>query len=176
MKFDIVMICPPWKRWNTYRRRPIVLGDQIPPKIGRALEAFEFLEHSLGEFTSPDHMIFVWVTKKHSMDFREYLTRLGYQIRGSIMWVRPKWKSGGAQKTTEFLLIGSKGRIPVLSDEYMNIAESAFAGTVTNKLQKPKDAYELLENEFPRQRKLQLYGWTCRPGWTVFHKNDDKIK
>ncbi len=176
MKFDMVMVCPPWKRFGAYRRRPIILGDEIPPKTQRALEAFEFIEHTLRDFTSSDHMVYMWVNQKNVIDCRAYMSRLGYEMRGSIMWVRPKWKPGSYEKTVEFLLVGSKGKIPAFSNEYMNMIESAFTGMVTNRLAKPKDAYELLEMEFPGSRRLQLYGWTRRPGWTVFHRNDQKIK
>jgi N6-adenosine-specific RNA methylase IME4 len=174
MMFDIVMVCPPWKWFGIYRRRPIVLPDVIPPSIRRALEAFEFIEQSLRDFTASDHIAFVWVTSKKSMDGRAYMSSLGYQVRGSFMWVRPKWKPGSSEKTVEFLLICSKGKIPALSDEYMNRVESAFTGTVSHKSEKPQDTYELLENEFPNLRKLQLYGWTRRPGWTVLHRNEQK--
>jgi N6-adenosine-specific RNA methylase IME4 len=175
MKFDIIMVCPPWKRYSVYSNR-LILGDLIPPEIRRELEAFEFIDQALIDFASPDHMVFVWVKMKNATTYRTHMSRLGYRVRGSMTWIRPKWKIGSTEKTVEFLMIFSKGKIPVLSDEYLNMTESAFTETVSDKLEKPKEAYQLLEKEFPDLRKLQLYGWTDRPGWTVFHKNDDKIK
>ena len=175
MKFDIIMVCPPWKRYGVYRRR-LILGDEIPPKIRRSLEAFEFIDHALRNFTSPDHMVFVWAKMKNATDYRAHMSMLGYQVRGSMSWVRPKWKTGSSEKTVELLMIFSKGKIPLLTDDYMNMTESSFTETVTDRIAKPQEAYKLLEKEFPDLRKLQVYGWTKRPGWSVFHRNDEKIK
>lgn len=175
MKFDIVMVCPPWKRYGVFRKR-LIFGDLIPPKIRRELEAFEFIDHSLKNFTSPDHLVFVWAKKKNVNSYRSHMFLLGYRAHGSMTWVRPKWKIGSNKKTVEFLMIFSKGNMPLLPDEYVNIAESAFAKTVSDRLAKPLEAYKLLENEFPKLQKLQIYGWTKRPGWTVFHRNEEKIK
>ena len=175
MKFDIIMVCPPWKRYGVFRNR-LIFGDIIPPKIRRELDAFEFIDHSLQNFTSPDHLVFVWAKKKNVNGYRSHMFQLGYRARGSMTWVRPKWKIGNNGKTVEFLMIFSKGNMPILTDEYMNMSEAVFTETIAERTAKPQEAYKLLEKEFPTLRKLQVYGWTDRPGWTVFHRNDDKIK
>jgi N6-adenosine-specific RNA methylase IME4 len=76
----------------------------------------------------------------------------------------------------EFLLVGHKGEMPQVSDHYLKMADSHFTGTVKTRSAKPESAYEFLEAEFPFATKLQVYGYTKRAGWTVFHRNDEKIK
>lgn len=176
MNFNLIMVCPPWKRFTRFRTRGPCLPDNVPPKLNRAIEAFEFIQHILRDFTAHAHMVFVWVPGKYATDCREYMSRLGYTARGSFVWERPKWKRGSDKKTIEFLIVCHKGEMPQLSDRYLKMADSHFTGTVKNRLAKPESAYAFLEDEFPWAIKLQIYGWTTRPGWTVFHKNDKKIQ
>lgn len=176
MKFNLIMVCPIWKRFNRFRKRGPCLPDNLPPKLQRSIEAFEFIQQILRDFTRDAHMVFVWVPGKYTLDCREYMTRLGYTTRGSFIWVRPKWKRGSDKKTMEFLMVCQKGEMPKLSDHYLKMADSHFPGTVKSRSAKPKSAYEFLEEEFPSATKLQIYGYTKRPGWTVFHRNDEKIK
>ena len=170
------MICPPWKWFNRFRTRGPCLPDNSPPKLQRSIQAFEFIQQVLRNFTADRHMVFVWVPGKYATDCREYMTRLGYATRGSFIWVRPKWQSGSDKKTMEFLMVCHKGEMPQVSDHYLKMTDSHFPGTVRKRLEKPESAYEFLEEEFPLATKLQVYGYTERPGWTVFHKNDHKIK
>jgi N6-adenosine-specific RNA methylase IME4 len=165
MKFNLIMVCPPWKRFNRFRTRGPCLPDNLPPKLQRSIEAFEFIQQILRDFTTDEHLVFIWVPGKYAMDYREYMARLGYTTRGSFIWVRPKWKSGSDEKTMEFLMVCHKGKMPQVSDHY-----------VKNRSAKPESAYKFLEEEFPWARKLQVYGNTKRPGWTVFHRNEEKIK
>jgi N6-adenosine-specific RNA methylase IME4 len=176
MTFNLIMICPPWKHFNRFRTRSMILPDNIPPKLNRSIMAFEFIQQILRNFTRGDHLVFVWVPGKFTSDYREYMVRQGYTSHGSFMWIRPKWKMGSDKKTVEFLLVFHKGNMPKLSDHYIKMADSHFSGTVKSRSEKPESAYELLEEEFPMASKLQVYGYTNRPGWTVFHQNDDKIK
>lgn len=176
MNFNLIMVCPPWKRFNRFRTRGPCLPDNLPPKLNRSIEAFEFIQHILRDFTADEHMVFVWVPGKYATDCREYMAHLGYTACGSFIWVRPKWKRGSDKETIEFLIVCHKGEMPQLSDRYLKMADSHFTGTVKNRSAKPESAYEFLEEEFPWAIKLQIYGWTTRPGWTVFHKNDKKIQ
>ncbi|GAC1310416.1 MAG: hypothetical protein NVSMB24_27600 [Mucilaginibacter sp.] len=73
-------------------------------------------------------------------------------------------------------MVCHKGDISQVSDHYFNMEDSYLPGTVNNRSAKPESAYEFLEKEFPWAMKLQVYGWTKRPGWTVFHKNNEKIQ
>lgn len=176
MKFNLIMVCPPWKRFNRFRTRGPCLPDNLPPKLKRSIETFDFIQQILRDFTTAEHLVFIWVPGKYAMDCREYMTRLGYTTRGSFIWVRPKWKSGSDEKTMEFLMVCHKGKMPQVSDHYLKMTDSHFVGTVKNRSAKPESAYGFLDEEFPQAKKLQIYGCNKRPGWTVFHRNDEKIK
>lgn len=176
MKFNVIMLCPPWKRFNLFRTRGPCLPDNLPPRLQRSIEAFEFIQQILRDFTNEVHMVFVWAPGKYALDCREYMARMGYTIRGSFVWVRPKWKKGSGKKTMEFLLACHQGQMPQVSDHYLQMTDSHFPGTVKNRSAKPESAYEFLEKEFPCAMKLQIYGYTKRPGWTVFHRNEPNIK
>jgi hypothetical protein len=86
MNFNLIMVCPPWKRFDRFRTRALILPDNLPPKLNRSIEAFEFIQQVLRNYTKGAHMIFVWVPGKYTSDCREYLTRLGYTTHGSFVW------------------------------------------------------------------------------------------
>ena len=176
MNFNLIMVCPPWKQFNRFRTRGPCLPDNLPPKLQKSIEAFEFIQQILRNLTAEKHMVFVWVPGKYAMDCREYMACLGYTIGGSFTWLRPKWKRGSDKKTIEFLMVCHKGEMYQVSDAYLKMEDSYFTGIVKKQTAKPESAYEFLEKQFPCATKLQVYGWTKRPGWTVFHKNDDKIQ
>ena len=175
MKFDVIMVCPPWKLFNRYRTRGPCLPDNLPPKLQRSIDAFEFIRQILWNFAADKHTVFVWVPTKYAMDCRQYMARLGYTVGGVFTWLRPKWKRGSNKKALEFLMVCHKGEVSQVSVHFLKMEDSDLPGTVRKQTAKPESAYEFLEKEFPWASKLQVYGRNRRPGWTVFHKNNKKI-
>ncbi|MES2060432.1 MAG: MT-A70 family methyltransferase [Bacteroidota bacterium] len=176
MKFDLIMICPPWKLYNRYRTRGPCLPDNLPPQLQRSINAFEFIRQALWNFTADRHTVVVWVPSKQAVDCRKYMARLGYTVGGTFTWLRPRWQRGSDKKTMEYLMVCHKGDVCQVSLHFLNMEIPNFPGTVKKRSAKPASVYEFLEKEFPLASKLQVYGWTKRPGWTVLHRNDEKIK
>lgn len=111
MKYELFMICPPWKQYRDYKRSNKILTDSIPPKMWRALRAFNFIETCLAELAFQEHVIMVWVTDKFTEECREYMGRLGYQYDTCLIWKRAKWKRGSTNEVFEYLMVFSKGRL-----------------------------------------------------------------
>jgi N6-adenosine-specific RNA methylase IME4 len=171
MKFNLIMVCPPWKHYNRYKTRGPILSDYLPPKLDRAMQAFEFIRDILRDFTTDEHIAAVWVPVNHAIACREYMIGLGYTAGGSFTWLRPNLKKFSERNRMEFLIIFYKGKMSQIADRYLQKADAHFTGMVKRRSAKPDNAYRFLEEEFFLANKLLVYGWTTRPGWTVFHKN-----
>jgi len=172
MKFSIVMICPPWKRYRKYRLASGSMIDNLPGKMLRAWLAFRFIENGLSSFTSANHIALVWAASKNTEDCKAYMRKLSYELHGTMIWVRPRWKIGTAEKVAEYLMVFTKGNADDLPAVLKGKLETTFTQEVTKRCQKPADAYQFIDAVFPGIEKLQIYGQTTRPGWTVFHRNE----
>lgn len=175
MKYPIIMLDIPWKDYNNYKRGRQFLTDNIPPGLLIASAPFNFLQSCLSTLSSPDHLLFVWVTEKHTQNCREYMERLGYNYDHFFVWQRPKWKGHNHSEIFEYLMVYHKGQL--LQPAYPlpdSLAES-LKGKVYNRKYKPEGAYQLIENLYPNQAKLQLFGRLQRPFWHIFYDNHDLL-
>jgi N6-adenosine-specific RNA methylase IME4 len=174
MKCEVIMICPPWKQYRIYRRSHRILTDNIFPKMLKAMLAFQFLGECLEYLVSPDHVVFIWVTEKFTEECKDYMKRLGYQYHQYLIWHRPKWKRGASKEVFEYLMVYYKGTLPLRQITFPDPLKSPFTARVKNRKRKPADAYNLIESLFPNRSKLQIFGYTRRPGWNVIHHNNKK--
>lgn len=172
MKYELYLICPPWKQYRAYKRSNKIMTDSIPPSMWRALRAFNFIETCLAELAFQEHVVMVWVTEKFTEECREYMGRLGYQYDTYLIWKRPKWKRGSTTEVFEYLMMFQKDGYKVPAIDFPDPLESPFSGKVKFKGQKPDDAYVLIEALYPTRAKVQIFGNCQRPGWDVFQRNN----
>lgn len=172
MKYELIMACPPWKHFRSYRFAAASLSDQIPPKYQRALNAFGFVFDNLRELSTADHIFLVWAAGKHCADFKGDMEWREYRYHGAIPWVRPRWRPGSGEKTIEYLLVYSKGNIAELAGDAALQSPQGFTGKVRDRQHKPLDAYQWIDSLFPNRRKMQLYGADRHPGWTICHRTE----
>ena len=172
MKYELIMVCPPWKQYRAYKRSNKIMIDSIPSTMWRAIRAFDFIESCLANLASQEHIVFVWVTEKFTEDCREYMGRLGYKYDRYLVWKRPKWKRGSNQEVFEYLFLFQKDGYWPPQGDFPEALASPFTGKVKHRSQKPDDAYALIEALFPTRAKVQVFGTCRRRGWDLFHRND----
>ena len=171
MKYNVFMLCPPWKKYRLNKKFKVILMDNVPPKIWRARRAFDFLKNCLTELSDNEHAVYAWVTAKFTDDCREYIEGLGYNYVTTLFWKRPKWKPGSFCEVFEYLMVFEKKGYKPSVKNYPDPLEAPFNGNVKTRGEKPDDAYALIEQLHPTGAKIQLYGSCRRPGWDVFHRN-----
>lgn len=172
MKYELFMICPPWKQYRVYKRSHKILSDSLPPKMWRAIRAFNFIETCLADLALQEHVIMVWVTGKFTEECDEYMARLGYRYDAYLLWKRPKWKRGSATQVFEYLMVYQKDGYKTPVRNFPDPLEAPFTGKVKFRGQKPEDAYAFVETLYPTRAKVQLFGSCRRPGWDIFSRND----
>jgi N6-adenosine-specific RNA methylase IME4 len=152
----------------------MLMVDNIPPRMRKAMLVFGFLEDCLNQLISSDHIVFIWVTEKFTEECKDYMKRLGYEYHQYLIWYRPKWNRGSSKKVFEYLMIYYKGKLPLRQITFPDPLKSPFTAGVKNRKRKPADAYALIESLFPNRSKLQIWGYTRRPSWNVIHHNNHK--
>jgi N6-adenosine-specific RNA methylase IME4 len=172
MKYELFMICPPWKQYRAYKKSNKILTDSIPPKIWRAIRAFNFIECCLTDVASKHHIVLVWVTEKFTEDCCEYMNRLDYQYDTYLIWKRAKWKRSNTGEVFEYLFVFQKDGYWPPKSAFPEPLASPFTGKVKHRNQKPEDAYAMIEELYPTRAKVQIFGNCMRRGWDVFHRND----
>lgn len=172
MQYELFLICPPWKQYRAYRKSHKILTESIPPKMWRALRAFNFMETCLSELASKHHVVLVWVTEKFTEECREYMSRLGYRYDTYLIWKRAKWRRGSAGEVFEYLFVFQKDGYWPPQKDFPDALQSPFIGKVKSRQQKPEDAYRLIEELYPTRARVQLFGTCRRRGWDLFHRNN----
>lgn len=167
------MINPKWSQYKDYKMAKMNLSESIPQEEIRAMRAFHFLEECLRDLSYPNHILFVWVTEYYVQDCCSYMNRLGYRYYARFIWTN---KPANVQPAREYLLMYYKGNFLPFTINFSGPLKLTFTGSVKTQKCKPAAAYSMIDAFYPYWSKLQLFGWTRRPGWSVFHQNEKKYK
>jgi N6-adenosine-specific RNA methylase IME4 len=167
------MINPQWSLYKDYKMAKMNLSESIPPEEIRAMRSFHFLEDCLRDLSFPNHILFVWVTEYYMQDCCGYMNRLGYRYYARFIWAK---KAANAQPAREYLKMYYKGIFLPFTINFSGPFKLMFTGSVKTQESKPAAAYKMIDDFYPYWSKLQIFGWTRRPGWSVFHQNDKKLK
>jgi N6-adenosine-specific RNA methylase IME4 len=163
MKFEVLMIVPPWNLFRTYSRSYFHLTDRIPGKMFRATAAFGFLEECLRTMSKPDHVVLVWVRDRYLEDCKYYFNSLGYRYDRLFIWTGPR-KSKGSKRSCEYLLQFQKGAGIIARMPAPEPSSIVFSGSAGKRKGKPDQAYAIVETRYPACAKIQLFGNLRRPG------------
>lgn len=80
MNYEVYMICPPWRQYRNYQRSQRWMMDNLPPKTLKAMKAFYFIRDCLEIGSSPNQMLFVWVTSKFTEDCQGIYEAVGVYL------------------------------------------------------------------------------------------------
>ena len=176
MQYKVIMISPDWQLYHIYKLSKLNLSESIPSEEIRAMTSFHFLEDCLRELSFPNHVLFVWIMEEDLDNCNDYMNRLGYRYYAQFTWAK---FSGNADQTafgSEYLLMYYKGTFLPFTISAKTPLKLVFTGKVNTRKNKPADAYNLIDGLYPCWSKLQIFGWTKRPGWSIFHQNEKLYK
>ncbi|KAJ3196681.1 hypothetical protein HDU67_003962, partial [Dinochytrium kinnereticum] len=146
MKFDVIMMDPPWQLASHAPSRGVAIGyDQLPDS---AIEALPL--HLL----QTDGFIFVWVINAKYTKAFDLFEKWGYTYCDDITWVkrtvnRRMAKGHGyyLQHAKETCLMARKGNDPVGCRH--NIGSDVIYSERRGQSQKPEEMYEMIEEMVP---------------------------
>lgn len=157
-EFEVIYADPPWKyEFSETEKRS--LDNQYPQ-----MELDEICK--LKFKTTPDAILFLWVTSPKLEEGLKVLNSWGFTYRTNMVWVKDKIGMGYyARQRHELLLIGTKGKIGTPEPE--NRPNSVIESPRTKHSEKP-DLYEIIEKMYPHRKYLELFARTKVEGWESF--------
>jgi N6-adenosine-specific RNA methylase IME4 len=119
----------------------------------------------VGKLAKADAHLWLWVTNATLFAGRAVMEAWGFTYRSCLTWVKPGLGLGSSylRNNTEHLLLGTKGRAPVL---YRSQPTWLFAPKQEHS-HKPEEQYAVIERCSPGPY-LELFARRKRPGWQVW--------
>ena len=142
MKFDCIVIDPPWQ----YRKKETggTLQSGASQKYSTlSLKELKDLSSLIKQVSKPNCVMFLWVTNPMIQEGLELLEIYGFEYKTLITWVKGNtfglgyWYRGN----TEHMILGTKGKIKAFHSQEINV----FHSDIREHSQKPIKSYELIE-------------------------------
>ena len=142
MKFDVIVLDPPWEYRNLHVGGTSTSGasEQYPTLSFKELKGLAPLIKKVSE---KDCCMFLWVTNPMLQEGLELLKEYGFEYKTIITWVKSNTKSMGYwyRGNTEHMILGVKGNIKAFHSQEINV----FHSEIRQHSQKPMKSYELIE-------------------------------
>lgn len=167
--FRCIVADPPWKygAWGAPKNRPNNADTTYDlPYPSMTVEEIKALP--VAEMAAEDCDIYLWVTQKYLPDAFEVLKAWGFRYCQTLTWCKtPRGTGQGGLycPTTEFCLLGRKGRMPVkkrVDTTWWNVKRAHNAHS-----KKPEEFQDIIEAQSDGPR-LELFARRARPGWAVW--------
>jgi N6-adenosine-specific RNA methylase IME4 len=155
---------------------PIILAD-VPFRYKRSLSnsrdisnqyddmpTEEIADIPVGDVAAQDCICFFWCGSSKIAEACEILHRWGFEVRSSMVWVKPSIGPGiWARISHELVIIGVKGNPPPACEA--NKPHSVIEAPRGEHSEKPDALHLAIEKGWPTCSKLELFARKRRKGW-----------
>ena len=154
--FELILADPPWQLGSPD-------SDRAPENHYPTMSLDEIA--SLAVPAAEDALLYLWAVSSLLPQALAVMEAWGFSYRTNMVWVKDKIGLGTwARHRHELLLIGRKGSFPPPAEAVR--PDSVIEAKRRRHSQKPLCVYELLEQMYPRTRKLELFARGSRRGWS----------
>ncbi len=166
--YEILYIDPPWKQSKGGKKsaRPKSSGTGLDYPV-LSLENIEALMKQAVSHTPVDSVMFLWTIDKYLFDAQTIAEKLGYKLHARMIWNKVTGIPAAftVRFGHEYLLYMYKGKLIPVAQEARGKIHTVFTEQVKRHSQKPERAYEIIEELYPTQKKLELFARNYREGW-----------
>lgn len=171
--FRCIVADPPWPygKWGTASEAGRYKGNQFfsqRPMAYQTMTVQEISDLPVAGCAAPDCDLYLWTTQKYLPDAFGVMQAWGFRYCQTLTWCKaPRGLGQGGLfcPTTEFMLLGRKGRMP---EGKRRVDSTWWQMTRTrNHSQKPEAFQDMIETVSDGPR-LELFARRARPGWTVW--------
>jgi N6-adenosine-specific RNA methylase IME4 len=157
LSFRTILADPPW---DVLQRGGRGADRHYPVMTVEAIAALP-----VRTLASTDAHLWLWVTNATLFSGHVVMAAWGFTYRSCLTWVKPGLGLGSyyLRNNTEHLLLGTKGKAPVL---YRSQPTWLFAPKQDHS-HKPEEQYAVIERCSPGPY-LELFARRKRPGWQVW--------
>jgi len=153
VKFDVIVMDPPWQLATNQPTRGVAIAYQQMPDV--------LIQDLPISKLSTDGFIFIWVINNKFLKALELMHKWGYKHVDDVVWVkqtvnRRMAKGHGyyLQHAKETCLVGVKGK----PTHESNVASDVIYAERRGQSQKPEELYEMIEALVPNGRYLEIFG------------------
>ena len=172
--FRCIVADPPWwynRDWDGSSgrgSRGLILGGRSVPMPYEQMKLDEIKALPVGAMADENCDLYLWTTQKYLPDAFDVLEAWGFRYCQTLTWCKtPRGTGQGGLycPTTEFLLLGRKGKMPVkkrVNTTWWNVKRPHNCHSA-----KPEFFQDMIEamSDAPR---LELFARRKRPGWHVW--------
>jgi N6-adenosine-specific RNA methylase IME4 len=169
MRYDILMIDPPWpkKKGGIRKVRPNQ-GGELDYETMSEHEIWNLLDSQiLLNYANDRHIVFIWSIDSFLTFTEEMMNRMGYKQHARLIWDK---ENGMAPAFTirfshEYLLWYYKGKFEPISKDCRGKYTTVFRGGAREHSRKPDYAYEMIDKIYPNSTKIDVFSREKRNGW-----------
>jgi N6-adenosine-specific RNA methylase IME4 len=172
-KFRCIVADPPWEyegfASDPTSGRNLSDKDRRPIKVEalpyQSMTVEEICALPVGKIVYPDCRLFLWTTNRYLPSAFRVMAEWGFRYKQTLVWRKTGNPSpfGGsvAPNHAEFLIVGTRGNVPVLSRAKSSVID---APAQRRHSRKPEAFQDMVELVSPGPR-LELFARRIRPGW-----------
>ena len=160
-KYNVIYADPPWK--YDYGFDIHGAADRHYP----TMTVKELCELPIPDIVETNAVLFLWTTSPKLFDSSEIIKAWGFEYKTSFIWDKIKHVMGHYNSVRhEFLLVCVKGSFPKQSD---TLHDSVISIERSDKhSEKPIYFRELIEDMYPRSKKIELFARAKIEGWDTW--------
>ena len=159
--FGLVYADPPW-RYDFSMSKSTIVENQYP-----TMDNDDICAMPVADVAASDAVLMLWATNPKLVEALAVVDAWGFTYRTNMVWVKDRIGMGYyARQRHELLLIATRGTpgTPAPSDR----PDSVVTARRRRHSAKPEGVYGLLERMWPDVKRVEMFGRTLRPGWTVW--------
>jgi N6-adenosine-specific RNA methylase IME4 len=175
-QFRCIVADPPWyygRSWDAGSSKAAVQTTRSEPMPYRQMPLDQIKAMPVSRLADDNCDLYLWVTQKYLPYGFDVLKQWGFKYCQTLTWCKkPRGTGQGGLycPTTEFLLLGRRGRMPVGK---VRLDSTWWQVTRTERhSQKPEFFQDVIEGQSDGPR-LELFARRKRPGWTVWGNEVD---
>jgi len=165
MKYDVLIVDPPWKYDNIKTGGSHKSGAAQKYETMSTLQLLD-LDRLITRVMNDDSYIFLWSTNSMIGEALGILAEWGFLYKTMLTWNKMRYGMGyWFRSQTEHCLFGVNGKVPALKSNYRNL----ITEEPREHSQKPCSFYGMINSLFPNKKILELFAtekypndnWTC---------------
>jgi len=170
-KYKTIVADPPWwygRSWDVGSKNAAVQTVKAETMPYSQLKVAEIASLPVASLAAEDCDLYLWVTQKYLPHGFDVLNAWGFKYCQTLTWCKaPRGTGQGGLycPTSEFLLLGRKGKMP--TNKTRKDSTWWQVKRTTRHSQKPEFFQDMIEEQSDGPR-VELFARRQRPGWDVW--------
>lgn len=170
-KFELIYTDPPWKqtKGGLRKSRPKQTKELDYPTMSFD-DIKELHRHVFDNISEETHTVFMWTIDKFLPETEEMMKEMGYKLHARMIWDKTNGVAPAftVRYSHEYLLWFYRPKMIKIADSVRGKYTTVIREQATKHSKKPELAYQMIEEMFPHQKKLELFARLPRENWSSF--------